>query len=50
MATLKEKALAEISAIEDVAVKDYLTLKAKSFSLTVVAIVAVVAFILGLIV
>ncbi len=46
---IKTKALAEIANIKDVAVADYLKLKTGHFSLTVVAVVAAVAFVLGLV-
>lgn len=46
---IKSKALSEIVKIEDAAVKEYLLLKAKSYSLTTVTIVGVAAFILGLV-
>lgn len=47
---LKAKATAEIAKIEDAAVAEYLKLKTESFSGKVLAIVAAVAFVAGLLV
>ncbi len=47
---IEVKAKAEIAKIEDVAVKEWLAIKAKSFSGKTVVIVAAVAFVLGMIV
>ncbi len=48
--SIKAKAQAEIAKIEDAAVKEYLTLKAKSFSGKVLLITAAASFALGLLV
>ena len=47
--TIKDQALAEIHKLEDGAVKEYLLLKAKSYSLTVVAIAAAAGLVIGLV-
>ncbi len=47
---IEAKAKAEIAKIEDASVKEWLTLKAKSFSGKTVLIVAAVAFAAGLLV
>ncbi len=47
--SLKAKALAEVAKIQDAAVAEYLKLKTGHYSLTVVAVVAAVAFVLGLV-
>ena len=44
---IKAKALAEIAKIQDAAVAEYLTLKTGHYSVTVVAIVAGVALVIG---
>lgn len=47
--SIKEKAKAEIAKIEDVAVREYLSVKASGVSLKVALIGAGVAFVLGFI-
>ncbi len=47
---LKAKAHDEIQSIEDAAVREYLLLKAGSYSLKTVLIVAAAAFVLGILI
>ncbi len=47
--SLKAKARAEIAKIEDAATREWALAKTSHFSLTVVAVVAAVAFVLGLV-
>ena len=44
---LKAKALAEIAKIKDATVAEYLVLKTGHYSATVVAVVAIVALVIG---
>lgn len=48
LTSLKAQALAEIANIKNEAVKEYLTLKTGHYSLTVVAVTAVVGVVVGL--
>jgi hypothetical protein len=50
LTTIEAQAHAEIAKIQDAAVKEWLTVKAKSFSGKTLVITAAVAFVLGLLV